>query len=586
MSTGSMGRIYIGSSGLQANQYAMNTTAHNLTNIETTGYSRQQVLMTDRIYQNLNMQTISPSLSGTGTTYQQSRQLRDELIDRSYRSENGRESYYNTMHENLYEIQDYFGELEGSTFRDTMQDMWSAFEELAKDTNNVVNRSALVAYSSNFISKANEIYNSLNAYRENLNTQIKDQVARINEIGEEIWKLNKEIVKIEGSNIEKANDYKDQRNNLLDELSSIIDVKIHTNKDQSIDVFVEDRVLVTTGKVMKMETTLVEDDSPFVKPVWKDDQSDVFDFYKIPSAATKSDVGGLKAVLMSRGDDYNINYTGIPVGGTQDEIDAYNHDLEPYSIANVIAQFDQLIHSMVTAINDKLCPNKEITLDDGTTLNILDERLVADDGTVINEGTAGVGVGQGNEKPGTELFKRTTTDRYKTQTVTIGGKSIDVQVYQEELPADTTSTPPKSQTYYTLGYVTINEDLVKNPSLLPLSGTDGSELQDRTKEIVDLWNQNNIRLSPNTLVDDNYGSYYTNMITNFSDKAYTYNAIAESAAQAVIRYDDERQQQLGVSSEEELTNMIKYQSAYNASSRYINVVSEMLEHIITRLGGA
>ncbi|RKJ32364.1 flagellar hook-associated protein FlgK, partial [bacterium 1XD42-8] len=49
--------------------------------------------------------------------------------------------------------------------------------------------------------------------------------------------------------------------------------------------------------------------------------------------------------------------------------------------------------------------------------------------------------------------------------------------------------------------------------------------------------------------------------------------------------ENSRQMVMGVSSSEELTNMIKFQNAYNASSRYINVVSEMLEHLITRLGG-
>ncbi|MDE7366402.1 MAG: flagellar basal body protein, partial [Lachnospiraceae bacterium] len=51
--SGTMGRMYIGASGLQAQQNAINTTAHNLTNLGTEGYSRQQVLMADLGYQNL-----------------------------------------------------------------------------------------------------------------------------------------------------------------------------------------------------------------------------------------------------------------------------------------------------------------------------------------------------------------------------------------------------------------------------------------------------------------------------------------------------------------------------------------------------
>ena len=63
-----------------------------------------------------------------------------------------------------------------------------------------------------------------------------------------------------------------------------------------------------------------------------------------------------------------------------------------------------------------------------------------------------------------------------------------------------------------------------------------------------------------------------------------YRTISENQVTATREIDNKRQEIAGVSSDEELTNMIKFQSAYNASSRYINVISEMLEHIIERLG--
>ena len=62
-----------------------------------------------------------------------------------------------------------------------------------------------------------------------------------------------------------------------------------------------------------------------------------------------------------------------------------------------------------------------------------------------------------------------------------------------------------------------------------------------------------------------------------------YNSIGESQEATVDSLENSRQQVLGVSSEEELQNIIKFQNAYNASSRYINVINEMLEHIVTNL---
>lgn len=561
---GSMGRMFIGVSGLQANQYAMNTTAHNLANLETEGYSRQQVLMTDTHYQKIHLSAINTSQTGTGTKYKLSRQLRDDLLDRSYRLENGRQNYYETMYNNIYEVQDYFGELQGSTFQSNMEDLWTSLQELSKDTNNVTNRSAFIAYAGNFVTKANEIYESLVSYQENMNFEIEEQVKKINDLAETIFKLNQEVVKVEGGNIEKANDYKDQRNQALDELSAIIDVDVHENGDGSIDVFVENRVLVTTSNVFKMETVPVEPGSPLVKPVWKDDQSNVIDTSKIPSAAIKTDVGSLKGLLMSRG--YELpNYLDVPIDGTQAEIDNYNMNLEPYSIANIIAQFDVLINGIVTAINDKLCPNKEVTLDDGTTITILDEDI------------AGVGMGEGNEIPGTELFVRTGSERYTERQVVINGETVTVKEYNAEDPSDRDSL-------YTVGYIKLNDELVNNPSLLPFSTLDGGEAQDKVKDLLDLWDAEFTRLNPDSLVNETFSSYYAAMIDDFANRAYTYDAIAKSAEQATFEYDNARQQQLGVSSDEELTNLIKFQQAYNASSRYITVVSEMLEHIIEKLG--
>ena len=577
---GTMGRMYIGTSGLQANQYALNTTAHNLANINTSGYSRQQVLLSDAHYQKVNISQVGNNQIGTGTRYAASRQTRDDLLDRQYRKETGRLSYYQTMFNNIYEVQDYFGELEGSTFQDCMKDIWTAFEELSKDTNNVVNRSTLVAYAGNFISKAEDIYASLVTYQENLNTEIDEQVTKINKLAQTIYDLNKEIVKVEGADIEKANDYKDRRNAALDELSALIDVSIHENSDHSIDVFVENRTLLTSSSIFRMETVPVSSGSRFLKPVWADDQSDVIDRTKIPSGVTKTDIGSLKGLLMSRGYDVP-NYTDIPDASDAKKVEVYNSDVEPYSITNIIAQFDRLIHGMVTAINDVLCPNVTITDDAGNTYQVLDTLYTGlTEEEAKNLGfnlKAGVGMGQGNQYAGTELFVRGSEDRYREETITVNGVAVKMKVYNAEDAAD-------DNTLYALGNLKINDELVQNPSLMPVSTMDGGEYQDVIFDLIDLWNQKFTKLSPNTLVDETFSSYYTAMINDFSGKAYTYNSISESSEQAVKQYEQSRQQQLGVSSEEELTNLIKFQQAYNASSRYITVVSDMIEHIIERLG--
>ena len=99
-----------------------------------------------------------------------------------------------------------------------------------------------------------------------------------------------------------------------------------------------------------------------------------------------------------------------------------------------------------------------------------------------------------------------------------------------------------------------------------------------------LWNVKFSTVSPNSLVECNYMDYYAGMIDDLSDRGYTYNSMAKSQEQSVTDIENLRQGVVGVSSDEELSNMIKFQHAYNASSRYINTVSEMIEHLIMSLG--
>ena len=74
------------------------------------------------------------------------------------------------------------------------------------------------------------------------------------------------------------------------------------------------------------------------------------------------------------------------------------------------------------------------------------------------------------------------------------------------------------------------------------------------------------------------------MLSLMANSGNVYKSFSEAQALTVDSLDDSRQQIMGVNSSEELSNMIKFQNAYNASSRFINSVSEMLEHLITRLG--
>lgn len=194
---GTMGNFWVGVSGLQSSQYALNTTAHNITNAGTEGYSRQQVLLTDVAYTNLGNTAIGKNQSGLGTRISDVRLVRDRFMDKLYRKEFGREQYYQTKYDVVAEVQNYFGELESSTFRETMVNMWEAAQELQKESNSIVTRSSYIASAVTFIEQANRIYDQLTTYQKNLDKEITDQVDRINELADIIYELNNQIVMVE-----------------------------------------------------------------------------------------------------------------------------------------------------------------------------------------------------------------------------------------------------------------------------------------------------------------------------------------------------------------------------------------------------
>ena len=126
--------------------------------------------------------------------------------------------------------------------------------------------------------------------------------------------------------------------------------------------------------------------------------------------------------------------------------------------------------------------------------------------------------------------------------------------------------------------------MLANYGKIPLTSKNGEEAFEKAEELLDLWKKEELKLNPSGGDAENYSSYYNSFIYDIGNTGEFMNNMASSESAMAQSLDNRRQEVAGVSSDEELTNMIKFQNAYNASSRYITVVSEMLEHLIERLG--
>ena len=174
-----MGSLYLGTSGLQTSQNSLNTTAHNLSNMGTTGYVRQQVLLGDRRYNTIKTETlgVNAQQTGLGVNYSRVRQVRDYFLDQSYRRENGRSSFYATTFEAYNEVEDLLDELnDDASFNQALTNFWSSIEELAKTPDDTVVQRLLVQNANTFMTNAKQVYQGLVDYQNEINVHIKENV--------------------------------------------------------------------------------------------------------------------------------------------------------------------------------------------------------------------------------------------------------------------------------------------------------------------------------------------------------------------------------------------------------------------------
>ncbi len=546
-----MGSFWTGVSGLQTSNNALNTTAHNMSNLDTEGYTRQQVAQGTRPYVTISKGSPNWKQLGLGVNYSLTRQERDYFLDLNYRRESGRSAFYDVSVATLEEIEYILGESnEGHEFSESLTNFWTSIQELGKDPTSSVNQNLFVTRAYEFVNRASAVYTSLCQYQDNLNRNIVKEVNNINKYAQEIEELNRRIVSIEAGP-ERANDLRDRRNLLLDKLARLGNITYRENEAGYVSVRFEDVDLVQGGLVNEMKL-YTDPETGFYTPYWRmlakgsyDEKGNyvvtekdiegakVFDLSREISSDLNTDIGSLKSMLLARG-DHRATYKEIqdyppdadPSDPSQKVEGWYNNNISQSIVMNIQAEFDQLIHHIVTKINDIL-------------------RETAD---------------EAKEAGDTEYLRDENGDPY--------------QMFVKSVEGDD----------WTVSNIMVNSVLRQNPSLLEFRKEEHSEDIPAIEKLKKAFEEKIYTLNPNVETLLSFSDYYKNLVAQVANTGSVNRGIQAGQVAATDTLLYAREQVVGVSSEEELTSMIKFQNAYNASSRYINVVDEMLEHILTTLG--
>ena len=399
-----MGSLWTGVSGLQTSNNALNTTAHNMSNLDTKGYTRQQVAQSTRPYVTISKNAPAWKQLGLGVEYSMTRQERDVFLDKNYRRESGRSAFYDISTSTMEEIEYILGEseaggsIEGHEFSESLSNFWTAIQELSKDPTSSVNQNLFVTRAYEFVSRASAVYKSLCQYQDNLNKSVIKEVNNLNSYAEEIEALNRKIVAIEAGDVERANDLRDRRNYLLDELAKLGNISYSEDITGYVNVRFEDVDLVKSGTVNRVDL-YTDPKTGFYTPYWsmlanldrdKDGNpivtkegiasAEVFDTTRQISSDLNTDIGSLMGILLARG-DHRATYKEIqdyppdadPTDPSQKEEGWYDIHISQSIVMNIQAEFDQLINAVVTKINGILAEEAEIAKEQGDTEYLRDE---------------------------------------------------------------------------------------------------------------------------------------------------------------------------------------------------------------------
>lgn len=678
-----MASLMIGATGLKSAQAGLNTTAHNLSNLNTVGYTRQQLGLQDTQYVKLNnLGSPISSTYGLGVGVSEIRRIRDTFIDKAYRTENSRLGYYDSQYKAVEEIEDQFGEMQGVTYQECLNDLEESLNELNKEPASTVKRASLIQTASALMTRSDAVYNGLVDYQKTLNTDVYNMINKINSLGQTIYSLNKQISKIECTGIEVANDLRDQRDVALDELSGYISMTYHEDDNGEVMVNLETVPFVTATAVTEMSYRTTN--SGLYIPTFPAFSTDVYPDESL-YGVTSTDKGELRGLLLARG-SVDVDYTDIPVKPDKDDdkyyttatdangnetktfnTEKYNSDyaiyeqkqayynkyIEPSAILCAIAGVDKLVNGICTTLNEVLCPTISESRTSALTVTSGGEtyELIPDSYEYTGRSESVLYDASGNEVNGAPVTTtdasgnvsttysyssrdklctknvNTTTNEVSYNPVTPSaynysyldqdntdygndddhtiGEGVFTKINTEDFVSATDAsgnalTDSEGRTIlvknnrnengfrsdYTLGNIIINPDVSQNLGKLPLTNAKGEDDYDRTQALVDAWNADFDSLNPESYANGNFKTFYNNFTGDFATIGQMLSSFVDYQETMVDGYDDQRQQTEGVSSDEELEKMIKYQQSYNAASRYVNVVSEMLEHLVTSLGNA
>jgi len=570
-----------GVSGLYAAQAGIDVTGHNIANVNTEGYSRQRV----------SLSTADSSMDGNvvfgrGVDIDTVERIYDDILATSIRTQSSDLKFYETTQQALSEAEIYFNELEdGSGLGESMQayfDAWSDLANTAPDQSDeaLIKRETLLEKASILAERIQSGYAALQSIQQSSNNIIIEYVDEINTIADNISYLNKNIAQQEGAG-GSANDFRDQRQVLLNRLAEITNITVNERNTGQIAIYIGGNAIVDEGKSFSISAEQTAQDSDNVDIYWgtKGQSSEKVN---ITSSFRSGQIAG----------ELNVRDNLMP---------EYMNDLN--TLATTMIQETNRLHSVgqgterltqISSSNGVTNPTYKFSEEAGAlplevykgTLRI---SVYTEDGTKVddfdieidpdidnmNSVISKISRADGNPNGG---MLQASVAVNNTLKITAGSG------YNFTFSEDTSNFLVASGTYgFFAGSdatnIAVSDVLISNSSFIAASASGAPGDNENAYAIADLKGEN--LMTENNITIDEFYSYFAASIGSDKSKADIYVA---TKTQAISELSLKLEEIKGVSMDEEMTNLMKFQRAFEASSRFITTIDEMLSKLVNSLG--
>lgn len=609
--------LNIAYTGLLASNAALNTTSNNISNIETKGYSKQVVNQTAA---NALRTYTTFGCSGSGVDVQSIDRLRDEFYDVKYWGNNQIKGEYSKKNYYTTQIQQYF--IDDDTvkgFKTIFDEMFNSMQELMKSAGDSVVKNQFIGYANNLTTYFNEMASNLSKVQEDINSEIKVKVDELNSLAEEISSLNKQINVIELTGV-TANELRDQRTVLVDQLSAIVDVEVietpiydshnpdrFTGAHRYMVTIAGGQVLVDGSDYNGLQCLAREVDNK----AYQSDVQGMYDIYWSNGATFgmySATMGGELAGLLQMRDGNNGEYF-------YGEFSALRKDAEGNCLATIKVDADYLLDMT------------KCTLPDSGTINIGNTLYKYSEWSFdSNTGSYTFKIDKADnemEVPYSKLHREASINQpveYKgipyymeqlNEWVRLFAKSFN-EILTQEGSSDVYGDPGQNLFTGNLanakqlsfrheagvnGVITsssdcyrmltaanfgISEALLKNADRLA-THTDAAAGQDKYDILEDLYSMKSdadVMTFRGGTAEELLEWILGDVALN-AERAETFYNNADVMATKV---DNQRTSISGVDNDEEAVNLVKYQNAYNLSSKMIQVLTEIYDRLILETG--